>query len=64
MFMIKYFKKNLLSLGLIGELWVGQILPTGDIINGKCKLIETAGFLFLKSCNVKVEAIVLAIIQI
>ena len=64
MFMIKYHNFFLLSLGLIGELWAGSNPSTGDIIDWESKLIETAGFIFLKSCNVKVEASVLAIIKI
>ena len=51
----------LLGLCLIGGLWNPD---TSDIINGESKLIETVGFIFLKSCNFKVEAIVLTIIKI
>ena len=64
MYMIKYHYVFLLSLCLIGGLWTVQTPSTSDIIDGESMLIETAGFLFMKSCNTKMKAIVLPIIKI
>ena len=64
MYMIKYHYFFLLSLCLIGELWTAQKPSTMRIIDGESMLIETAGFLFMKSCNTKMKAIVLPIIKI
>ena len=61
MYMIKYHIFFLLSLCLIGT---AQKPSTMRIIDGESMLIETAGFLFLKSCNMKMKAIVLPIINI
>ena len=61
MYMIKYHYFFLLSLCLIGELWTVKKLST---IDGEFMLIETAGFLFMKSCNTKIKDIVLPIIKI
>ena len=62
MFMIK--QQDFFGLCLIGGLWAVQETSPSDIIDGESKLIETVGFIFLKSCNFKVEAIVLVIIKI
>ena len=64
MFMIKQQDCFPLGLCLIGGLWTVQESSPSDIIDGESKLIETVGFIFLKSCNFKVEAIVLTIIKI
>ena len=64
MFMIKYHYFFLLGLCLIGGLWAVQKPSSMRIIDGESMLIETAGFLFLKSSNAKMEAIVLMIIKI
>ena len=63
MFMKKWHIFFPLGLCLIGGLWAVQKLDLCDIINRESKLIETAGFLFLKSFNVKVEAIDFTIIK-
>ena len=60
MFMIKYHYFFLLSLCLIGGLWAVQ-----KPVQSESMLIETAGFLFLKSYrNAIMEATLLTIIQI
>ena len=64
MFMIKQQDFFQLGLCLIGGLWAVQESSPSDIIDGESKLIETVGFIFLKSCNFKVEAIVHTIIKI
>ena len=64
MYMMKSHYFFLLSLCLIGELWTAQKPSTMRIIDGESMLIETAGFLFMKSCNTKMKAIVLPIIKI
>ena len=64
MYMMKSHYFFLLSLCLIGELWTAQAMDTMRIIDGESMLIETAGFLFMKSCNTKMKAIVLPIIKI
>ena len=65
MYMIKYHYLFILySLCLIEELWTAQKPSTMCIIDGESMLIKTAGFLFMKSCNTKMKAIVLPIIQI
>ena len=64
MYMIKYHIFFLLSLCLIRELWTVQKPSTMCIIDRESMLIETAGSLFLKSCNTKMKAIVLPIIKI
>ena len=63
MYMIKHHYFFLLSLCLIGRLWTVQTPSTSDGIDGESLLIDTAGFLFLKSCNTKEKAIVLPIIE-
>ena len=62
--MIKWHHFFLLSLCLIEVLWSVSEVSTTYIIDGESKLIETAGFLVLQSCNAKVEAIVFTIIKI
>ena len=64
MFMIKQQDFFQLGLCLIGELWAVQESSPSDIIDGESKLIETVGFILLKSYNVKAEGIVLTIINI
>ena len=64
MFMIKQHNFFQLGLCLIGGLWAVQETVSSDIIDGESKLIETVGFIFVRSCNFKVEAIVLMIIKI
>ena len=64
MYLMKSHNFFLLSLCLIGGLWTAQKKATMRIIDGESMLIETAGFLFMKSCNTKMKAIVLPIIKI
>ena len=54
MYMIKYHYFFLPSLCLIGGLWAAQT-PSTMHIDGEFMLIETAGFLFMKSCNKKIN---------
>ena len=50
MYMMNFHYFLLLSLCLIGELWAAQKPSTMCIIDMESMLIETAGFLLLKSC--------------
>ena len=64
MYLMKSHNFFVFSLCLIGGLWTAQKKATMRIIDGESMLIETAGFLFMKSCNTKMKAIVLPIIKI